>query len=317
MCIVDVDPTMVERPIVCHVIDDFINDRTMSNFPSDFDESNDLFDFNAKEFNTVSGTSSVGDTSDVSTPRTSSWIYRYVAQNGNILISSAPGQDKPISPHVIRFSNTIGVLTRDTFLVCFLKLADVTSEYIELIKDDLQYLLDLLSIKCSSYGRSSKATTTAISRSLMILNRLMPTHRLRNRVQDWHFFCDHYLTRQFLEQSSMNKAARVKQPCNHSGGAKDEICQTVLGRLLGYSKGLGWGSKPTSRHSASNSLSTSDEQKLAHAREVNELKTHLEVVEEYSNKKHEESAHLIEAQSRHMEEMRKMIEELSRTSRGP
>ncbi|TYK10627.1 uncharacterized protein E5676_scaffold315G001070 [Cucumis melo var. makuwa] len=57
--------------------------------------------------------------------------------------------------------------------------------------------------------------------------------------------------------------------------------------------------------------------RASHAREVNELKIHLEVVEEESNRKHEKSIRLIQAQARQMEEMRKMIEDLSRASREP
>ncbi|KAA0041866.1 hypothetical protein E5676_scaffold83G00640 [Cucumis melo var. makuwa] len=41
---------------------------TMSQFFVNLDESNDLFDFNAVEFNTVPGMSSVNDTSDASKP---------------------------------------------------------------------------------------------------------------------------------------------------------------------------------------------------------------------------------------------------------
>ena len=36
---------------------------TMSNFPAVFNGNDDLFDFNAEEFNVVLGTSSVGNTS--------------------------------------------------------------------------------------------------------------------------------------------------------------------------------------------------------------------------------------------------------------
>ncbi|KAA0066615.1 uncharacterized protein E6C27_scaffold979G00300 [Cucumis melo var. makuwa] len=96
-CKVDIDPTMVDKSMV------YISTGTMSNFPVDFDESDDLFDFNAKEFNIVQGTSSVSNTSDVSQPATPTprrqqhsknlKLDRYVAQNGKILISIALGQD--------------------------------------------------------------------------------------------------------------------------------------------------------------------------------------------------------------------------------
>ncbi|TYK09625.1 CACTA en-spm transposon protein [Cucumis melo var. makuwa] len=36
---------------------------TMSQFPIDFNESKGLFDFNVEDFNTISSTSSIGDTS--------------------------------------------------------------------------------------------------------------------------------------------------------------------------------------------------------------------------------------------------------------
>ncbi|XP_050944153.1 uncharacterized protein LOC127150444 isoform X2 [Cucumis melo] len=111
------------------------------------------------------------------------------------------------------------------------------------------------------------------------------------------------------EQSRTNKAARQKQPYNHSSGSKsflqrqyelaerrgqpvdrvelfrethiragtfvsqaaedahptpegsqplseDEICDQVLGRRPGYSKGLGWGPKPKASRTASASSSS-------------------------------------------------------------
>ncbi|KAA0060287.1 (R)-mandelonitrile lyase 1-like [Cucumis melo var. makuwa] len=169
---------------------------TMSQFLTSLDESDGLFDFNVEEFNTVTNTSSVDNTSNASQSAAPTSkrrqhsknleLDRYVAQNRKILISIAPGQDKAISPHVVCFNNTISVLMRDTFSVHFLKCIDVTLEYIEVIKISLlqwfvldftdQTLLGLLSIKCSPCGRSSRDKTTAISRSLMILNRLVPTH---------------------------------------------------------------------------------------------------------------------------------------------
>ncbi|KAA0057523.1 (R)-mandelonitrile lyase 1-like [Cucumis melo var. makuwa] len=92
-------------------------------------------------------------------------LDRYVAQNKKILISIAPGQDKSISLHVVRFNNTIDVLMQDTFPVHFLKWIDVTSEYIKLFKGGLQL------------------------------------------------------------QSSMNRAAREKQPYNYSSGTKSFLKQ--------------------------------------------------------------------------------------------
>ncbi|TYK21923.1 CACTA en-spm transposon protein [Cucumis melo var. makuwa] len=55
-----------------------------------------------------------------------------------------PGAEKPIFPHVVRFSQAIGVCVRKTFLVRFLKWANVGREYIEVFKGDLQrfFVLD-------------------------------------------------------------------------------------------------------------------------------------------------------------------------------
>ncbi|KAA0047387.1 (R)-mandelonitrile lyase 1-like [Cucumis melo var. makuwa] len=177
----DVDSTMVERPIVRHVVDNFINDddeqlsiqsrpSTMSNFLTDFGDSNSLFYFNVEEFNNIGGTSLVSDMSDASQPTAQTprrrkhlrnlELERYVAQDEKIPIPIAPQQDISISSHVVRFSNTIDVLTWDTFPVRFLKWTNVTLEYIKLVKCDLQ------------------------------------------------------------EQSSMNRVVRVKQPYNDNSGVK-------------------------------------------------------------------------------------------------
>ena len=52
---------------------------------------------------------------------------------------------------------------------------------------------------------------------------------------------------------------------------QNEICETVLGKWLGYSKGLGWGPKPKSRTTAS-SFSSSIYDYQAHIAEVSDLK---------------------------------------------
>ncbi|TYJ97919.1 uncharacterized protein E5676_scaffold234G00070 [Cucumis melo var. makuwa] len=70
----DVDPTIVEKSVVRHVVNDFTNDddeqlspqSTISSILSDFQEADDLF----MEFDDV-GSSTLGDTSgDINTPRT-------------------------------------------------------------------------------------------------------------------------------------------------------------------------------------------------------------------------------------------------------
>ncbi|KAA0063410.1 CACTA en-spm transposon protein [Cucumis melo var. makuwa] len=88
------------------------------------------------------------------------------------------GADKPISPHVVWFSNTIG----------------------------------------DNYRHFKKFSNPEEARA-------NPPNILVNRVKDWHFIYDHYLTRQFQEQSRTNKAARViKQSYNHSSKSNKIKC---------------------------------------------------------------------------------------------
>ncbi|KAA0043368.1 CACTA en-spm transposon protein [Cucumis melo var. makuwa] len=170
---------------------------TMSNFPVSFDKSNDLFDFNVEEFNTIPGTSLVGDTSAVT---------RFVEHQMLTVWKEFRGQNHH---HFKKF-------------------------------DDPEQ------------ARANPPD--------------YPPFRLSNRVQDWHFLCDHYLTQQF-QQLSMDRVARTKK--THARGGQfvlrtaadahkkilelqsqptlegsqplfgDEICETVLGRRPGYLKDLG------------------------------------------------------------------------------
>ncbi|KAA0045075.1 CACTA en-spm transposon protein [Cucumis melo var. makuwa] len=105
--------------------------------------------------NIAGGSSSVGDNTagsssqqTTSTPRRRAQsrlleLERIVAINGRIPMTIAPGAEKPISPHAVRFSQVIDVCVRKTFPVRCLKWADVGREYIEVVKDDLQRLFVL------------------------------------------------------------------------------------------------------------------------------------------------------------------------------
>ncbi|KAA0045557.1 CACTA en-spm transposon protein [Cucumis melo var. makuwa] len=66
-------------------------------------------------------------------------VERYVAANGQISMMITPGTEKPIFPHVVRFSQAIGMCVRKTF-VCCLKWADIGREYIEVVKGDLRFV---------------------------------------------------------------------------------------------------------------------------------------------------------------------------------
>ncbi|KAA0066543.1 CACTA en-spm transposon protein [Cucumis melo var. makuwa] len=176
-----------------------------------------------------------------------------------------------------------------------------------------------------------------------------------------------------LEQSRTNKAARHKQPYNHSSGSKsflqrqyelterkgewvdrvelfrethvraemfvsqatedahnqmlelqsqptsegsqslskDEICDQVLDRRPGYSKGLGWGPKPkacrtTNTSSSSTSYSQSIEKEIELQAKLNEALEWIEV----QDRNHQALASQVET-------MKKMIEELTRAQQEP
>ncbi|TYK16353.1 CACTA en-spm transposon protein [Cucumis melo var. makuwa] len=302
-----------------------------------------------------------------------------------ISMTIAPGAEKPISRHAVRFSQAIGVCVRKTFPVRCLKWADVGREYIEVVKGDLQrlFVLDFNDHAMNRFVEHQMLTTfkefwADCHRHFKKYSdpeeaRANPPNALVGRDEDWHFLCDHYISRAFQEQSRTNKAARQKQPYNHSSGSKsflqrqyelaerrgqpvdrvelfrethvragtfvsqavedahnqmlelqsqptpegsqplseDEICDQVLGRRPGYSKGLGWGPKPKARRTASaSSSSTSCSQSTQKEIEL-QAKLHeaLERIE-VQDRNHQALASQVEA-------MKKIIEDLTRAQQGP
>uniref|UniRef100_A0A9I9EBI5 CACTA en-spm transposon protein n=1 Tax=Cucumis melo TaxID=3656 RepID=A0A9I9EBI5_CUCME len=103
----------------------------------------------------------------------------------------APRVEKPISPHAVRFSQAISVCVRKTFPIRCLKWADVGREYIEVVKGDLQrfFVLDF--------------NDQAMNRHFKKYNDPEEARANPRNVQ-----------------SQMNKAARQKQPYNHSSESK-------------------------------------------------------------------------------------------------
>ena len=68
-------------------------------------------------------------------------LERYVHINNKIPITIAPGAEKPISPHAVRFSTTPLACVRNTFLVHYVKWNDVGREYIEVVKGKFKIAL--------------------------------------------------------------------------------------------------------------------------------------------------------------------------------
>ncbi|TYK07995.1 zinc finger protein ZPR1-like protein [Cucumis melo var. makuwa] len=93
--------------------------------------------------------------------------------------------------------------------------------------------------------------------------------------------------------------------------SEDEICDQVLGRRSGYSKGLGWGPKPkarrtTSASSSSTSCSQSTEKEIELQAKLNEALERIEV----QDRNHQ-------ALTSQVETMKKMIKKLTRAQQGP
>ncbi|TYK14632.1 CACTA en-spm transposon protein [Cucumis melo var. makuwa] len=288
-----------------------------SSYPRKFMETDAMFiEFEDDLDNVAGGSSSVGDNTK-----------RHVAINGHISMTIAPGEEKPIFPHVVRFNQMIGVCVRKIFPVCCLKWADVGREYIEVVKGDLQrlFVLDFNDQIMNRFVEHQMLTTFKEFRAdyhRHFKKYSDPEEARANRPNHWldvmridTFFA----TTISVEQSRTNKAARQRQPYNYSSGSKsflqrqyelaerkgksvdrvelfreiniragtfvsrpsrmrnqmlelqsqptlegsqplseNEICNQVLGRRPGYSKGLGWGPKPKVRRTMSaSSLSTS------------------------------------------------------------
>ncbi|TYK26661.1 CACTA en-spm transposon protein [Cucumis melo var. makuwa] len=244
--------------------------------------------------NIARGSSSVGDNMESSsqqatpTPRRRAQsrlleLERHVVINGCIPMTIAPGAEKSISPHVVRFSQAIDVCVRKTFPVRCLKWADVGREYIEVVKGDLQMLTTFKEFRADCHRHFKKYSDLEEARA-------NPPNALVGRDEDWHFLCDHYISRAFqyeLAERQGESVDRVKlfrethvragtfvsqaaedvhnqmlelqsQPTTEGSQSlsKDEICDQVLGRRPGYSKGLGWGPKPKARRTASASSSS-------------------------------------------------------------
>ncbi|TYK11065.1 CACTA en-spm transposon protein [Cucumis melo var. makuwa] len=258
-------------------------------------ETDDMFlQFEEDLDNIAGGSSSVGDNTAGSssqqttpTPRRRAQsrlleLERHVAINGRIPMTIAPGAEKPISPHTIRFSQAIGVCVRKTFSVRCLKWADVGREYIEVVKGDLQrlFMLDfndqamnrfvehqmLTTFKefqadCHRHFKKYSDPEEARANPPNALYELTERKgELVDRVE--LFWVTHVRAGTFVSQATEDAHNQMLElqsqptPERSQPLSEDEICDQVLGRRPGYSKGLGWGPKPKARRTASASSSS-------------------------------------------------------------
>ncbi|KAA0049891.1 CACTA en-spm transposon protein [Cucumis melo var. makuwa] len=102
-------------------------DCTMSSFPSDFNETDAMFlEFVEDLYNPVGGTAQLFMTPIPRRHAQSRLLEfeRYVHTNGRISMSIAFNMEKPILPHVVRFSQALGMCVRKTFPVCYLRFVE-------------------------------------------------------------------------------------------------------------------------------------------------------------------------------------------------
>ncbi|KAA0057655.1 CACTA en-spm transposon protein [Cucumis melo var. makuwa] len=166
---------------------------TTSSFQSGFKETDALFLEFDDAFNNAQGSSS-------------------------ILISISPGVEKPIFPHAVRFSNTIGA-------------CQPTAQ-----NGGMSGILAL--------------PVRSLFELIISVNRVVVFRETHTR------------NGQFISQAATDAHNQMlelqAQPTSNGSQpvSGDEICETILDRRSGYSKGLGLGSKPKSKKSATSSLTS-------------------------------------------------------------
>ncbi|KAA0049799.1 CACTA en-spm transposon protein [Cucumis melo var. makuwa] len=143
-------------------------------------------------------------------------LERHVAINGRIPMMIAPEAEKPISLHVVRFSQAIGVcerhfpsavLSEQTLGENTLRSSRATARFVE-----HQMLTTFKEFRADCHRHFKNYIDLEKARA-------NPPNALVRSDEDWHFLCDHYISRAF-QQSRTNKAAKQKQPYNHSRGSK-------------------------------------------------------------------------------------------------
>ncbi|TYK14920.1 CACTA en-spm transposon protein [Cucumis melo var. makuwa] len=228
--------------------------RTMSSVSSSFEKTDKMFlEFGEDLNNTMGESSSVGDNSGDVHSHLNSWSW------SDTFTPMVPGMEKPISPH-------------DCFFMFDFN-DQAMNEFVE-----HQMLTSFKEFKGDCHKHFKKYSDLEEARA-------NPLHILVGRMEDWHFLCDYYMSRSFL-MSLYILATRQTQPYNHRIGSKsflqrqhelaeqqDESIDHVelfkkthiqagmfvlqaaenvhLSRQPGYSKGLGWRSKPKSRKTVS------------------------------------------------------------------
>ncbi|KAA0047186.1 CACTA en-spm transposon protein [Cucumis melo var. makuwa] len=176
--------------------------------------------------------------------RRSKLFVRYIAANGQISMTIAPGAKRPISPHVVHFSQQFFVLDfNDQAMNRFIE-HQMLNTFKEFRGDYHRYFKKYSDLEEARANPPHLLHELAKQRGELIdrVNLFRQTH-IRDgtfvslAVEDAHH--------QMLKLQSQ-PTPKGSQPL--SG---DEICEMVLGRRPGYSKGLSWGLKLKARKTTS------------------------------------------------------------------
>ncbi|KAA0026158.1 CACTA en-spm transposon protein [Cucumis melo var. makuwa] len=287
-------------------------------------ETDDMFlQFEDDLDNIAGGSSSVGDNTVGSSSQQTTSTPRRRAQSRLLELER----------------HAIGVCVRKTFPIRYLKWADVGREYIEVVKGDLQrlFVLDFNDQAMNRFVEHQMLTTFKEFRAnchrhfkkysdleedranpLNALVGLWLAERIGQPVDRVELFWEtHVRAGTFMSQAAEdahNQMLELQSQPTPEGSqplSEDEICDQVLGKRPGYSKGLGWGPKPKAHRKASaSSSSTSCSQSIQKEIEL-QAKLHEALKRiEVQDRNHQALASQVEA-------MKKMVEDLTRAQQGP
>ncbi|TYK23194.1 CACTA en-spm transposon protein [Cucumis melo var. makuwa] len=223
------------------------------------------------------------------------------AVHGRISMMIAPGMEKPIFPHVVRFGQAISMCVRKTFLVRCLKWADVGREYIErffvldfndqtmnrFVEHQMLNTFKTFQVDYHKHFKKYSNLEEARANPPNILHELV--EKKGESIDRVKLFREtHVRVGTFVSQTTEdvhNQMLELQSQPTPEGSqplSEDEICDQVLGRRPGYSKDLGWGPKPkarkiTSASSSTISCSSSTQKQIELQSKINEALEQIEV----------------------------------------
>ncbi|KAA0063318.1 CACTA en-spm transposon protein [Cucumis melo var. makuwa] len=193
----------------------------------------------------MGGSSSVNDNSE---------LECYVATKGQISMMITRGTEKPIFPHVVRFSQAIGCVWKRHFLTA--ALSGRTFVEHQMLSTFKEFRAD-----CHRHFKNYSDLEEARTNPPYLLLKLAEQkEETVDRVE--LFRQTHIRDGTFVSQAAEdvhNQILKLESQPTSEGTQPlfgKEIFETVLGRRPSYLKGFGWGPKPKARRMGSASSTT-------------------------------------------------------------